>query len=65
MREIAIVFICGAGLMVLCIWTLSILLALKSGKGILSLFRRKQPNEWLSIDATQAQYGEDTPLLIE
>jgi hypothetical protein len=65
MREISTVFICFAGSIVFCFWTVTIMLAIKSGKGILSLFSRKNKIEWLSIDDTQAKYGEDTSFLIE
>ena len=65
MREISIAFICFAGAMVVCFWTVTIVLAIKSGKGVPSLFSHKKKNEWLSIEDTQAQYGEDTFFLIE
>ena len=57
MREIAMAFICFAGLMVIGSWALTITLAVKSGKGILSLFTRKHKLHWLSASDTVAQYG--------
>ncbi len=59
MREIAIGFICFAGMMVLGLWTLAVVLAIKSGKGILSLFKQQHKYQWLPIDDTIAQYGSD------
>ncbi len=57
MREIAMAFICFAGVMVIGLWALTITLAVKSGKGILSLFTRKHKLHWLSASDTVAQYG--------
>jgi hypothetical protein len=59
MREIAMVFICFAGLMVIGLWTLAIMLAIRSGKGIQSLFSHQPKHQWLSIPDTIAQYGDD------
>jgi hypothetical protein len=59
MREIAMAFICFAGLMVIGSWALTITLAVKSGKGILSLFTRQRKHQWLSAADTIAQYGGD------
>ena len=59
MREIAMAFICFAGLMVIGSWALTIMLAVKSGKGILSLFTRQLKPQWLSAADTIAQYGGD------
>jgi hypothetical protein len=59
MREIAMIFFCFAGLMVIGLWALTITLAVKSGKGILSLFSRQQKRQWLSAVDTIAQYGGD------
>jgi len=59
MREITMVFICFAGLMVIGLWLLAITLAIKSGKGIKSLFFRRPKHEWLSIPDTVALYGND------
>jgi hypothetical protein len=59
MREFAIVFICFAGLMAISLWLLAITLAIKSGKGILSLFSRPQKHQWLSITDTIAEYSDD------
>ena len=57
MREIAMAFICFAGVMIIGLWALTITLAVKSGKGILSLFTRKHKLHWLSASDTIAQYG--------
>jgi hypothetical protein len=59
MREIAMIFFCFAGLMVIGLWVLTITLAVKSGKGILSLFTRQQKRQWLAAADTIAQYGGD------
>ncbi len=59
MREIAMAFICFAGLMVIGLWALTITLAVKSGKSIFSLFTRKHKLHWLSASDTIAQYGGD------
>ena len=65
MREIAMAFICFAGMMVISLWALTIMLAIKSGKGILSLFSRRPKREWLSIPDSIAQYGDDHAFPIE
>ncbi len=65
MREIAMGFICFAGLMIIGSWALTIMLAIKSGKGILSLFTRQRKHQWLSAADTSAQYGDDYPGTIE
>ena len=57
MREAVIAFICFAGVIVIGLWALTITLAVKSGKGILSLFTRKHKLHWLSASDTVAQYG--------
>jgi hypothetical protein len=57
MRELAMAFICFAGLMVVGSWALTIMLAVKSGKGILSLLTRQR--KYLSIADTITQYGGD------
>jgi hypothetical protein len=59
MREIAMAFICFAGVLVLSFWGLAILLAIKSGKGILALFTQQRKNQWLSAADTIALYGSD------
>jgi len=68
MREVAMVFICFAGVLALSFWALALLLAVKSGKGVLSLFTRQRKywrNDenshvtWLSAADTAAQYGDD------
>jgi hypothetical protein len=59
MREIAIVFICFAGVLVIGSWALIITLAIKSGKGLLSLFARQHKIQWLSVADSIAQYGSD------
>jgi hypothetical protein len=65
MREIAMAFICFASLMVIALWALTIMLAIKSGKGILSkrrslsAFSQQHKHQWLSIPDTIAQYGGD------
>ena len=59
MREAVIAFICFAGVMVIGLWALTITLAVKSGKGILSLFTRQRKHQWLSAADTIAQYGGD------
>jgi hypothetical protein len=59
MREAVIAFMCFAGLMVIGLWALTITLAVKSGKGILSLFARQRKHQWLSAVDTIAQYGGD------
>ena len=65
MREIAMAFICVAGVMVISLWALTIMLTIKSGKGILSLFSRRPKREWLSIPDSIAQYGDDHTIPIE
>ncbi len=65
MREIAMGFICFAGLMIIGSWVLTIMLAIKSGKSILSLFTRQRKHQWLSAADTIAQYGDDYPGTIE
>ncbi len=59
MREIAMAFICFAGVLVLVFWVLAALLAIRSGKGVIALFRRGRTTQWLSADETIAQYGDD------
>jgi len=59
MREIAMAFICFAGMLVIGSWALTITLAVTSGKGILSLFTRRRKIHWLSAAHTIAQYGSD------
>jgi hypothetical protein len=59
MREAVIAFMCFAGVMILGLWALTITLAVKSGKGILSLFSRKHKLHWLSTADTIDQYGGD------
>lgn len=59
MREIAIAFICIAGLLVIGSWALTITLALKSGKGILGFFSQPRRHQWLSTTDTIAQYNGD------
>jgi hypothetical protein len=59
MREIIMVFICLVGLLVLSIWTLGIVLAIKSGRGITTFFSHKPKHLWLSIPDTITQYHED------
>jgi hypothetical protein len=59
MREAVIAFMCFAGLMVIGLWALTITLAVKSGKGILSLFSRQQKRQWLSAADTIAQYDSN------
>jgi hypothetical protein len=58
-------FICFADLMVVSLWTVTIRLAIKSGKGILSLFSTRPKQEWLSIPDTIAQYGDDHPFSVD
>jgi hypothetical protein len=65
MREIAMVFICLAGLMVIGLWALTITLAIRSGRGFLSLFSHQAKHQWLSIPDTIAQYGDDHSFPIE
>jgi hypothetical protein len=65
MRDVALVFICIAGLMVISLWAVTISLTVKSGKGILALFSRRPKHEWLSIPDTIAQYGDDHSLPVE
>jgi hypothetical protein len=65
MREIAMAFICVVGLMVIGSWALTIMLAIKSGKGILSFFSRQPKHQWLSIPDTIAQYGDDHSFPVE
>jgi hypothetical protein len=57
MREAVIVFMCFAGVMIIGLWALTITLAVKSGKGILSLFTQQRKHQWLSAVDTIAQYG--------
>lgn len=57
MRIIIIGFIVIAGLMVISSWALAVGLAIKSGKGLLSLFGRPQRSQWLSSSKTAAMYG--------
>lgn len=57
MKIIIICFIVLAGLMVIGSWALAIVLAIKSGKGLLSFFRRPQHLQWLSSSQTAAIYG--------
>lgn len=59
MRTIAMAFICFAGLGVLGFWTLAIVMAVRSGKGFIGRFTRRNPRQWLSIAETIARYGED------
>jgi hypothetical protein len=59
MREIAMIFICLAGLIVIIFWALGIALAIKSGKGISALFSHRPKHPWLSIPDTIAQYSDD------
>jgi hypothetical protein len=59
MREIAISFICLAGVMVVSLWALTITLAVTSGKGIFSIFSRQSKRQWLSIPDTIAEYSDD------
>ena len=59
MREAIIAFMCFTGVMVLGLWALTITLAVKTGKGILSLFTQQRKHQWLSAADTIAQYGGD------
>jgi hypothetical protein len=59
MREIAIIFICFAGLMVVSLWAFTITLAITSGRNIFSRFSRRSKRQWLSIPDTIAQYSDD------
>jgi hypothetical protein len=61
MREILMILICLAGMIVLSLWALGISLAIRSGGGFAKLFSRKPGHPWLSIADTIAQYGEDHP----
>ena len=65
MRELAIVFICITGMMVISLWALAIALVVRSGKGILSLFSPLSKHQWLSIADTIAEYGDDQSLPVE
>jgi hypothetical protein len=65
MREIAIVFICIAGLMVIGSWALTITLAVKSGKGIYGIFSRPRKQQWLSAADTIVQYNGDITNIID
>ena len=59
MREAAMIFICSAGFLVVGFWILAISLAIRSGKGLLSLFTRQRRYQYLSMPDTIAQYGSD------
>jgi hypothetical protein len=59
MREIAIIFICFAGLMVISLWAFAIALAITSGRGIFTRFSRQSKRQWLSIPDSIAQYSDD------
>ena len=63
MREISLVFICFASMIVVSLWAVTVTLAIKSGKGILSLFSRRAKIQWLSVPDTIAQYQDDQTLL--
>ena len=74
MREIVMVFIGFAGVLVLSFWVLALLLAIKSGKGVLSLFTRQRKSwrnvggsqlDWLSAADTVAQHGDDHTNVID
>lgn len=57
MQQIIIGFIILAGLMVIGSWALAVGVAIKSGKGLLSLSRQKNRMQWLSSQQTAAIYG--------
>jgi hypothetical protein len=59
MREIAIVFICFSGLMVVSLWAFTITLAITSGRNIFSRFSRQSKRQWLSIPDTIAEYSDE------
>jgi hypothetical protein len=59
MREIAMAFICFAGLIVIGSWAMTITLAVKTDKGILSLLTRQRKHQWLSAADTITQYSGD------
>jgi len=59
MREVVMVFICFAGMMVASLWAVTITLAITSGRGIFSRFSRQSKRQWLSIPDTIAQYSDD------
>lgn len=59
MREIAIFFICLAGVLIMSFWMLVITITILSGRGIYSLFPRRPKHQWLSIPDTIDQYGDD------
>jgi hypothetical protein len=59
MREIAMVFICFASFVIVGSWAMTILLAVKSGRGIQSLLTRQRKKQWLLTVDTIAQYGDD------
>jgi len=59
MREIAMFFICLAGILVTSFWVLVITFTIRSGRGIYSLFARRPKHQWLSIPDTIDQYGDD------
>ena len=63
MREISLVFICFASIIVVSLWAVTVTLAIKSGKGILSLFSRQAKLQWLSVPDTIDQYQDDQSLL--
>ena len=65
MRDIAMAFICIVGVMVISLWALTITLAIRSGKGLLSLFSPRSKHQWLSIADTIAEYGDDQSLPVE
>jgi hypothetical protein len=62
MREFAWIFICWVGLIVIGLWAMALILVIRSGKGILSLFSRQVKHQWLSIPETIALYPEDHSL---
>jgi uncharacterized protein involved in cysteine biosynthesis len=64
MRETIVAFIGLAGVIVIFLWILTITLAIRSGKDILTLISRRPKHEWLSIPDTIAQYGGDQSLHI-
>jgi hypothetical protein len=59
MREIAMIFICFAGVLVMSFWVLVISFTIRSGRSIYSLFSRRSKHQWLSIPDTIDQYGDD------
>jgi hypothetical protein len=59
MREIAMIFICLAGVLIMGFWMLVITFTVRSGRGIYSLFARRPKHRWLSIPETIDQYGDD------